>query len=332
MKIRTLMLLLSVVGLVALIGCEPPKSKTSPGGPMESLTLGTYAGDLSALIWIAEDQGYFAEHGLKIDVEFSESGLQAAKNLLEGKVDLATASEIVAARFFFERPDLRIITNLCESDNLKLVARKDHGITQLEDLKHKRIGVLCGSNAEFFLDLLMALHNIPSKEVQKVDLSPSRLVKAISKGDVDAGAVWEPFAMEATNNLGTNALSWPAQSGQSYYWLLLGTENTIKRRSRAVQAFVSSMISAEEFVKNHQDEAKGIVARKSGSSHHIEIVWKEIQFAVGLDHPLILTMETELRWMFPDLQTKQSDIPDILNFIYFDALRSVQPERIKILH
>ena len=332
MKIGTLVALLSAVCLVALIGCEPPKAKTSLGGPVESLTLGTYPGDLSALIWIAEDQGYFAEHGLKIDVEFSESGLQAAKDLLAGKVDLATASEIVAARFFLERPDLRIITNLCESDNLKLVARKDHGITQLEDLKHKRIGVLCGSNAEFFLDLLMALHNIPSQEVQKVDLSPSMLVKAISKGDVDAGAVWEPFAMEATNNLGTNALSWSAQSGQSYYWLLLGTETTIKRRSRAVQAFVSSMIAAEEFVKNHKDEAKGIVARKLGPSHHIETVWKEIQFAVGLDHPLILTMETELRWRFPDLQTKQSNMPDILDFIYFDALKSVQPERIKMLY
>jgi NitT/TauT family transport system substrate-binding protein len=331
MKIRILLAFLSAFGLIICVGCDHSKSKTLSGESQQTLILSTYAGDLSSLIWVAEDRGYFTEHGLKIDLKFSESGLQAAKDLLSGKADLTTASEFIAARYFIERPDLRIIASLCESDNLRLVARRDRGITQFSDLKGKRIGVLCGSNAEFFLDLLTALENIPPQDLRKVDLYPSELVSAISKGDVDAGVVWEPFATEATNNLGTNALNWSAQSGQSYYWLLLGTEETIKKRSHAIHDFVSSLVKAEEFIKNHRDEAKGIIVRKLGPNH-METVWKEMQSTVGLDHPLVLTMEAEMRWMFPDLQTRQSDMPDLLNFIYFDALNSVQPGRIKIVH
>ena len=77
---------------------------------------------------------------------------------------------------------------------MKIVARRDHGIAQISDIRHKRIGVLRGSGGEFYLDLLMALQEIPSQEVQKVDLSPSEQSKAISKGEVDAVVTWEPFA------------------------------------------------------------------------------------------------------------------------------------------
>ncbi len=300
---------------------------------MESLTLGISSdpGDLSSLIWVAEDQGYFSEHGLKINIKLYESGVASTKDLLAGKVDLATASEFVAARHILQGSDLRIITSLCESDSVKLVARRDHGITQLSDIRHKRIGVLRGSGGEFFLDLLMVVQNVPSQEVQKVDLTLPEQAKAISKGEVDAVVTWEPYVSEICKDLGTNALSWSAQSEQNYYWLVIGTVDSIRNRSRAVQGFVSSLVLAEEFIKNHRDEANRIVARKLGS-RHFESMWEETPFGVGLDHPLILTMEAEMLWTNPDLEAKQSDMPDLLSFIYFDALNSAKPGSIRILH
>ena len=70
------------------------------------------------------------------------------------------------------------------------------------------------------------------------------------------------------------------------------------RRSRAIKGFVSSLVSAELFVKNHKDEARTIVARKLGVSD-FDSLWKGTLFEVGLDHPLIVTMEAQMRWMQP---------------------------------
>ena len=39
---------------------------------------------------------------------------------------------------------------------------------------------------------------------------------------------------------------------------------SLKKRPYAVQSFVSSLIAAEEFLKNHEDEAKIIVMEKLG--------------------------------------------------------------------
>lgn len=330
-KTRIITVFLFVVGLLICTGCDSSKFKTSSDKSAENLTIGiSEPRYLSSLIWISEDQGYFAKHGLKVSVQFCESGVAAAKDLLAGKLDLATVTEFVAARCILEQNAIRIITSLCESDDVKLVARKDRGITQLSDIRHKRIGVLRGGGGEFFLDLLIALQNIPSKDIQKVDLSPSDQVRALSKGDVDAAVMWEPFVSEVTNNLGPNMMRWSAQNGQNYYWLLLGMEETIKKRPHMVSRFVSSLISAEEFFRNNKDEARMIIARKLGSDN--PAFFQEKLFEVGLDHPLVLAMEAQIRWMNPSLLTHHSKLPDLISFVYFDALNSVQPERIRLLH
>jgi NitT/TauT family transport system substrate-binding protein len=334
MKSRTILLSLSVIILVALTGCDSSKPKTTSSQSVESLTIGTpHPLDRSALIWVAEHQGYFAEHGLNINTKTYDSGLTATKDLLAGKLDLAVATDFVAARHILDRTDLRIVCSIGEVDAeaLKVVARKDHGITQVSDIRHKRIGLLRGSASDFVLDLLLVLQNIPFQEVERVYLSPSDQVKAISKGDVDAVVLWEPFITRASHELGANALIWPTQTVHNYYFLLLGSAKGVRKRAHAIRQLVASLVSAEEFIKIQRDESKQIVARKL-ESNHIESVWTGFKITVGLDDSLALMMKAQMRWMRPDTQTKDPAALDILPYIYFDALKSVQPEKIKILH
>jgi NitT/TauT family transport system substrate-binding protein len=333
-KTRITILLLSVIVLVFLAGCDSPKPQTAAVQSLENLTLGTaHPADLGALIWIAEDKGYFTATGLNVNIKIYDAGVRAAKDLLAGKLDLATATEFVAARSILNADDLRIICSICDVDGeaAKIAARKDHGITKLSDIRGKRIGVALGSIGEFALDLLLVIQNIPIREIEKVDLSPSEQIKAISEGKVDAVIGWEPFYSKIRHELGANFVSWPMQSVQNYYWFLLGTSEGIRKRPQAIRNFVASLVSAEQFMKKQMDESKRIVARRLGPDH-IESLWNELRFAVGLDDSMGLMMKGEMRWMNPDPYAKDSGVPDILPFIYFDALNSVQPDRIKMVH
>jgi NitT/TauT family transport system substrate-binding protein len=333
-KTRIIILLLSVIILVALTGCDSPKPKTAPVQSVETITLGTaHPQDFAALVWIAEDQGYFAANGLKVDFKTYDAGVRAAKDLLAGKLDLATATEFVAARSILNGDDLRIICGICDvgGEAARIAARKDHGITKLSDIRGKRFGVALGSIGEFALDLLLVIQNIPIREIEKVDLSPSEQIKAISEGKVDAVITWDPFYSKISRELGANFVSWPMQSVQNYYWLLLGTSEGIMKRPQAIRNFVASLVSAENFMKKQMDESKRIVARKLGPDH-IDSLWSGLRFAVGLDDSMGLMMKGEMRWMNPDRHAKDSGAPDILPFIYFDALNSMQPDRIKMVH
>ena len=224
MKTRIITLLILAIGLVALTGCDSSKPKTTSSQTVETITLGTaHPQDFAALVWIAEDQGYFAANGLKVNIKTYDAGAKAAKDLLAGNLDLATATDFVVARSILNQDDLRIICNICEigAGTLKIAARKDRGIAQLSDLRGKRIGLSRGTASEFALDLLLIMENIPVRKIEKVNLSPTEQIKAISESRVDAVIVWEPFYSKIRSELGENCAGWPVQSIQNNYWLLL---------------------------------------------------------------------------------------------------------------
>lgn len=159
-----------------------------------------------------------------------------------------------------------------------------------------------------------------------MDISPSEQVQAISKGDIDAMIVWQPWATKAKEHLGTNAVSWPAQSGHSYYWLLLGTTETIEKRYSAIRRVLAALASAEEFIKNRADEAEHIMAVHMGSSH---TSWKTHSFRLELTRSLVIEMENQIQLMDPQ---RLSNMPNFLDYIHFDALKSVNPRKVKILY
>ena len=56
-----------------------------------------YPSEYSSLIYIANDQQYFSTNGLKVDLKDYTSGASAARGMLNGEVNISTASEFVVA-------------------------------------------------------------------------------------------------------------------------------------------------------------------------------------------------------------------------------------------
>ncbi len=221
---------------------------------------------------------------------------------------------------------LELFPFLSQAQDQQLVARKDRGITQLADLRNKRVGVAQNTSAEYYLHLLLILEKIQSEDIQVVNLLPSEQMKAVTKGDVDAVMVWEPFATMAKQELGSNAVSWEGQSGQDEYWLLLSTAAVIEKKSRALRRFLAALSKAEDFIKSNEIEAIGIM-EKQLESRNLAALWRNHRFGLGLHRPLILKMEAELEWVKSGPNARQSDIPDLHDFVYFDALNSLETDK-----
>ncbi len=329
-KTRILLALLFVVSLVIVAGCDYSKSKTKSAPSTEAITISTYKGDHSALLWIAKERGYFSEHGVDVEIRTEESGPASLKDLLAGKVDLAAFSDFVFVSHMLEHPEIRILGVVAQLDNIvRLVARKDHGITGISDLRHKRVGLVLNTSADYYLHVLMMFHKISYQDVKLVAASPSEQLKAIMRGDIDAAIVWEPFARQMETELGENAISWPAQSGQDFYWLLVGTADTVKKRSSAIRGVLAALSSAEDLAREQRNEAKKIVASQIGSAHMPKL-WEANRFALTLNRPLILAMEAQFRWIKSKEGIQGLKMPNFLDFIYFDALNSVRPDKIRI--
>ena len=325
-------LLIIIVGICTLPACVGSESREY-SGPVEQLTLAAYAGDTGALVYVAQEKGYFTANGLDVIVKDYEAGKLAADALIAGEADICTSADFVLVSNSFEHDNLRVLGTVALANMVELVARKDTGINQPADLKGKRVGVTRKSAGQFFLGTFLMFNGLSVQDVEIVDLTPSEIVDAVVNGDIDAGFTWEPNIFEVKSRLGANTISWPGQSGQDFYFILITKEKFIQENPQTIERFLRALIQAQDFITENEVEAKEFVARRFGyEPSYVDYSWERHQFAVTLPQALVLVMEDQARWRIENRLTEATKIPNYLNNVYWDTLERIKSEAVTLIH
>jgi ABC-type nitrate/sulfonate/bicarbonate transport system substrate-binding protein len=299
--------------------------------PLERLSLGTVLIKRSALILIADAKGYFADQGLEVSLKFYDSGLLAVNDMLAGKLDLSTAAPLVVVQKNRDasNPNSRIVTEVGKSEDIRIIGRKDHGLTNPSDLRGKRVGLMSGTEPEFYLSLFSVFHGVPFESITRINLGLEEQLKALEKGEVDAIIIWEPIASKAAEILGSNAVVWAGQGRLASGWMLLVTPDLIAKRPEAIRRLLAGLLSAEKFISEHEDEARHIVARRL-NVQNLGPGWDKNDYKIVLSKQFLLAMELRARWLGKD--DPQFRVPNLLSSFHFDSLKSIAPERVTIIH
>src|SRR5688572_20979988 len=174
-------------------------------------------GNLSLLemapVLLAAEQIYSGktvlEHGSVMSLWGQGSDL--ASLVSTGQSDIALNTETQSLRAAVEHPDLRFIFTVAECP-YRIVARRSAGITRLADLRGKRVGTQIHSSAAYFLDAMLRTVGLTEEDVvsvpfmAKTDAPLTQLPQALSSGEIDAVALWEPQVQRAKLALGSDAI------------------------------------------------------------------------------------------------------------------------------
>ena len=332
MKKILLNVLLILAAVSFIHGCA--KEEPSYTGPVEKVTVAAYAGDTGALIYIAENQGYFEKNGLEVTIKGYEAGKLAADALINGKADICTAAGFVFVSNSFDYADLRVLGTVATAEVKELVARKDKGITTTDNLRGKKIGVTKKSGGEFLLGTFLTFKGLSRIDVELVDLKPSEIVEAISNGDIDAAFTWDPNVYDIKKKIGDNAISWSGYTvGQNFYFVLITKEDWIKNNPKAAERFMKSLIEAEDYIKDNFEESKEFVKdRFDFESDYMDYSWPKQKFAVILEQAMLITFEDQARWRIENKLTDKTEVPNYLDSLYLDGLMSLKPEAVTVIH
>jgi NitT/TauT family transport system substrate-binding protein len=319
----------TIMVAAVVAGCTQGRQEKFTG-PVEKITVAAAAYLTGALVYIAEDQGYFEENGLEVTIKDYGSGKAAADALLAGEADISTSADFVFVSNSFDHADLRVFGTVATAQVKELVARKDKGITTIDDLIGKKIGVTKKSGAEFLLGVFLIFNALSYEDVELVDLKPSEIVEAISNGDIDATFTWDPYLYNIKKELGDNAISWPG--GQDFYFVLITKEDWIENNPAAAERFIKSVLEAEDYIKDNPEEAKEFVKNRFDyESDYMDYSWPKQEFAVILEQAMLIAFEDQARWRIKNKLTEATEVPNYLDYIYLDALEKVKPEAIGII-
>ncbi len=317
---------LGIGGYFWLSRGKPQKST----GLAEKITLAGYAGEAGALVYIAQDQGFFEENDLEVTIKDYQSGKAAADALLIGEADISTSADYVVVSNSFLHPDLRVLGTIATAEVKELVARRDKGITTSADLKGKKIGVTKKSGGEYALEVFLTFNGLLRQDVELIDLKPSEMMGAISNGDVDAVFTWDPNAYSIKKELGGGAIGWRGQV--DFHFVLLTKKDWVENNPAVARRFMKSVLEAEDYVKDNPEESKAFIKKRFDyETEYMDYSWPNQEYAVILPQDMLILFEDQARCRIEHGLANSTEVPNYLDYIYLDALDSVKPEAVGII-
>jgi len=233
----------------------------------------------------------------------------------------------------FERGDFYIIGSIMYSYEMNLVlARRDKGINSPSDLKGKKVAVFRGTASDFFMDSFFILKGIKSSDVEIVNMDPLTMVSAIEKGEVDAIVCWQPYILNAQLKLGDNGIILLSENIiYRISWLIVTMKDYAEKNPEVLEKFLRAIVKAENFMAENREESISIHSEESGVNREIiAALWDDVIFDLSLDQALLTNLEDEARWVIKYKLTDKTEVPNYLDYVYFDALKKVKPGAVTI--
>lgn len=220
-------------------------------------------------IVVAQEKGFFEKNGLQVDlINYSGSTDQLLESIATGKADAAVGMIHRWLKPLEAGFDVKIIGS-SHGGCVRLVGAKAAGVTSLQALKGKTVGVSdLAAPGKHFFTILLAKNGIdPDKDVTWRQYPADLLGVAVDKGEIQAIADGDPnlYLLEKRTNgayveLATNLTGEYARK----VCCVVGARGELVRNDRpTASALARAIVQATDFVHENPNEAAKVFAKYS---------------------------------------------------------------------
>ena len=209
-----------------------------------------------ATLIIAEEMGYFKDHGLEVEMIAPADPNDPPKLVAAGKADLAITYQPQLHMQVDAGLPLKRIATLVATPLNSLVVLEDGPIKSLSDLKGRKIGYSIGGFETALLSKMLEPHGITTDDVTLINVNFS-LSPSLLAGQVDAviGAFrnFELNQMDIEERPGR--AFYPEEEGVPAYDELILVANSDKLEDARLKPFVDALEQAVQYLVNHPEES-----------------------------------------------------------------------------
>lgn len=259
MKIKKLTLAsLAVASILTLTACgekrEQQPAVTPEQTPTETievtettLRFGVMSSiDVVPLI-IAQEQGYFEEEGINLDLQIFAAAKDRDAALQAGELDGVLCDEVAIS--IYQNSDINMQITGTTNGSWTLVASPESGITSLADLKGKSMAISENTMIDYLSDYLAISNGMSTEDIEKVAIPPmpARL-EALQNNQVNAAILPTPFNDTAIANGGVEIAKIYNEDIMISVTAFL--QEIIDESPEAVQGFYTAYNKAIDYINN----------------------------------------------------------------------------------
>ena len=257
---KYLLLAISLICVFAVMvsGCGNKQSDKE----LQAITVGVMPDIDSVPIIIAQEKGYFAEEGLKVNIQQFKSAMDRDAALQSGNLDGAISDLLAVA--FAKSGGFDVKVTAYTDGDYKLIAGKNENVTSPKDLTGKDVAVSKNTIIEYVTDQITASQSMKEDSINKVVIPqiPTRL-EMLQNGKLAAATLPEPMGSIAVAN-GCKFITDSEQLGINP-GVMMFTAKCVDNKRAELQAFYRAYNKAVKYLNEHpQDEYMDLIIEKSG--------------------------------------------------------------------
>lgn len=326
------------IGLtMALLGaCTPaaqsPGGSGSPGAETAEVSIGLDAFGGAVVVYAAQSQGFFEDHGIKATINTYSVGLDTLNSALAGTEDFGWAFDF-GSLGAMQGDQLRYLATLTRTEPGFHQLAVTSAVAAPEDLEGKKMGIVAGTQQHYITVRYLEKFGIPVDSVELINFgTPLEIVAAMRTGDIDASWVFGQGVAEAQNVEGVEIIADDGEVLSAGRGLLIGTRRIVEEEPEVVKRVLEALIDAEAWV-NESDANLDTVAEFIATELNVPVdgVLANISRAnqtVSFDEEDLATLE--------EMATFRNEIADggaeleVERYLGVDLLREVAPDRVTI--
>jgi len=276
MKLRKFSIFLAAVMAIsfALIGCGKNESENSNKELKEiNVLLDWYPNAVHVFLYAAQEQGYFKEVGLKVNLITPSGTEDGIKLVAANKADLAISypKQIILARG--ENIPITSVGTIVRSPLNQLMVRKDSGVKSLKDLEGKKVGFPSFEIDKETVKAMIAEAGGDPSKVEFVDVGYD-LMPAIQTKRVDAiigGFINHEKILlekEGIELITFNPVDYAVPN--NYELAFIASDDAMKNNKDTIEAFLNAAKKGFDYTKNNPDIALDLVLKVQNESFPLE--------------------------------------------------------------
>lgn len=261
---KVLALMLSIILCIGMLGGCGGKSsdKGSAGSSEATFKIGVYLWPGWYPWFVAEEEGYFEEAGLDVELVPFSSYSDMMQAFYSGNINVmgATLCDMITA--YNEGIGFKLIMVNDNSNGADAIVVAD-SIDSTDDIKGETIAVETGTLEHFLLLTALEEWGIAQDEVTLTNMSMSDAAPAMISGSVKVAAMADPYGQQVeTSNKGTKIFTSADTPGLIADSTVV-SEDLINNHKEEVQELVDIWFKTVDYVSEHEAEAIAIMAKQA---------------------------------------------------------------------
>lgn len=228
----------------------------SSGGQEESkyeaLNVGTMALTCGIPVLYAQEQGYFEDAGLNVNIELFATGAPINEAVAAKELDIAVSG--FASVYSLANADCIWLADVNTTGGMGLYARADSAIAQnpekngligdAENLKGMQILEPLGTAVQYMTESYAGKYGLTPTDINQVNMEYASAYQAFTTGEGDAMAANPPYSYQLEAGGYTKLCSFEDATGVDMCDGAFARREVVENRSEEVQLFINCLVKA----------------------------------------------------------------------------------------